>query len=161
MTDDRDILKDGDGSQRRPDDAFDIEALTHEAVDAPDLSGQIMHQLGYRRETEQQRRRQLFMRWAGRIGATCAVAIAVKFGIQEFEKSPQARQPVGPTMTEALQNDLKSPIRFELPKFRIGPNRVQPVSTPRLTPVPAPGSAPHSTPLEPVPNEAIGPFKWV
>ena len=33
MTDDRDILKDGDGSQRRPDDAFDIEALTSELAE--------------------------------------------------------------------------------------------------------------------------------
>lgn len=156
MINDRDILGmhgfDGDDADRIMSRAHEsgheepiLEALK-QPVSAPDMSDQIMHQLGYRHVGAQQRRRQVLMRWAGRIGATCVVAIAVKFGIQAFESSPNARRPVGPTMTEALQNDLTTPIKFERPRFRV-PDGFAPINQ-RTVPVSAPA-------------RAVGPYKWV
>jgi hypothetical protein len=77
-----------------------------EAGHAPDLTRSIMGRLGYMQVSARVAKRHRLRRWLGRLGTAMVFAFAIGIGFQFYSVSEQIRRPDGPTVPDALGNDL-------------------------------------------------------
>lgn len=73
----------------------------------PDMTRRIMGQLGYMKTNPNVVRRRRFRRGLQRAGLVGAAMCAMAFGAYLFIQSPEARTPQGPTIREAVSNDIQ------------------------------------------------------
>lgn len=127
----------------------------------PDLSRSILGRLGYMRLDERAARRRRTLTWIQRTGA-CALAV-LAFGLawQVFQASDEVRRPVGRSLTEAVEIDVR------MQQERLGGviQTIRAISGPRLQPI-APASrpgtgAPSGDLPEDVNRSARAPVRWV
>lgn len=78
-----------------------------EASAAPDLTRSIMGRLGYMKVSAKVARRHRIRRWLSRLGTAMVLAVAIGIGFQFYSVSEQIRRPEGPTVPDALGNDLQ------------------------------------------------------
>ena len=127
-------------------------------VAAPDLTHSIMGRLGYMRVSPRVARRHRVRRWASRVSVLMTAAIALGIGVQFYLSSPEVRRPVGPTISDALREDLSRQ------QNRIG-NMIQtirqlsPVADPVSEPPPQPSE--HEDGVEDASESWIAPVRWV
>jgi hypothetical protein len=86
--------------QSLADDLLDASAV-------PDLTKSIMGRLGYMKVSPKIARRHRLRRWLNRLGTAVVLACAIGIGFQFYSVSEQIRRPAGPTIPDALGNDLQ------------------------------------------------------
>jgi hypothetical protein len=133
-------------------------------VVAPDLTRSIMGRLGYMPVRPTIARRRRVRRWINRAGILAVAGLSLFTGLRIYQSGPDVRRPVGPTVPDALGNDVLrqqnrignviQTIQHLAPQIRMAPAAEKP---PRVEPAEAaPPLSDQSTP------EWTGaPARWV
>lgn len=147
---------------RREDADRRLTEAMAQPVAGPDLTRRIMGRLGYMQVSRRIARRRALERWAGRAALTAVAAVALGLGLRVYQSSPELRRPSGPTIPDALSNDLQRQ------QHRIGNviRTIRTLSPQRPSDAPAESADPCEPPSPPAHNEdvnewSIAPMRWV